>query len=118
MQGVTGCTSIPARVPGCPADLFANFNVKYAGQAHPVMQLNTKTASRNYSCCLAGSQRKPFKKWLKSGVESKGRVSEEFELSGFYCISDLNCVNMASVSVYAKCVLGAKTLTLLTLDSG
>ena len=45
MQGVTGCTSIPARVPGCPADLFANFNVKYAGQAHPVMQLNTKTAS-------------------------------------------------------------------------
>ena len=39
-----------------------NFDVKYAGQAHLVMQLNTKTASRNYSCCLAGSQRKPFKK--------------------------------------------------------
>ena len=52
-------------------------------------------------------------------MESKGRVSGEFELSGFYCISDWNCVNMAPASVYTKCVLGAKTIfTLLTLDNG
>ena len=41
------------------ADLFTNFDVKYAG-AHPVMYLNTKTASRKYSCCLTGSQRESF----------------------------------------------------------
>ena len=43
------------------ADLFTNFDVKYAG-AYPVMHLNTKTASRKYSCCLTGSQRKSFNK--------------------------------------------------------
>ena len=38
-----------------------NFDVKNAG-AHSVMHLNTKTASRKYSCRLTGSQRKPFNK--------------------------------------------------------
>ena len=37
------------------ADLLTNFDVKYA-EAHPVMHLNTKTASRRCSCCLTGSQ--------------------------------------------------------------
>ena len=37
------------------ADLLTNFDVKYA-EAHPVMHLNTKTASRRYSCCLTGNQ--------------------------------------------------------------
>ena len=41
------------------ADLF--YELKYAG-AHPVMHLNTKTASRKYSSCLTGSQRKSFNK--------------------------------------------------------
>ena len=31
---------------------FANFDVKYAGRAHPVIQLNTKTASRDYRLLL------------------------------------------------------------------
>ena len=56
------------------------------------MQLNIKTASRNYGCCLAGSQRKPFKGRVRGEFELS-----EFELSGFYCISDSICVNMASV---------------------
>ena len=43
------------------AYLFTNFDVKYAG-AHPVMHLNTKTASGKYSFCLTGSQRKFFNK--------------------------------------------------------
>ena len=42
-------------------DLSMNFDVKYAGP-HPVVHLNTKTASRKYSCCLSGSQRKSFNK--------------------------------------------------------
>ena len=37
------------------ADLLRNFDVKYA-EAHQVMHLNTKTASRKYSCCLTGNQ--------------------------------------------------------------
>ena len=37
------------------ADLLTNFDVNYA-EAHPDMHLNTKTASRRYSCCLTGSQ--------------------------------------------------------------
>ena len=52
------------RVPGCPCRNGRSFyELKYTG-AHPVMRLNTKTASRKYSCCLTGSQRKSFNKGL------------------------------------------------------
>ena len=52
------------RVPGCPCRNGRSFyELKYTG-AHPVMHLNTKTASRKYSCCLTGSQRKSFNKGL------------------------------------------------------
>ena len=50
------------RVPGCPYRNGRSFyELKCAG-AHPVMHLHTKTASRKYSSCLTGSQRKSFNK--------------------------------------------------------
>ena len=39
---------------------FANFDVKYAGRAHPVIQLNTKTASRNYRLLLGWEPAQAF----------------------------------------------------------
>ena len=48
------------RVHGCPADLFANFDVKYVGRTHPVIQLNTKTASRNYRLLLGWEPAQAF----------------------------------------------------------
>ena len=42
-------------------DLLTSLDVKYSG-AHLVMHLKTRTAKRKQSCCLIGSQRKPFSK--------------------------------------------------------
>ena len=53
-------------------------------------------------------------------TEGNFRVVYTFTVHGIY-ISDWIYENMASVSVqgpYAKCVLGTKTLTLPTQDSG
>ena len=58
--GSNGMLNMSDRVHGCPADLFAKFDVKYAGRTQPVIQLNTKTASRNYRLLLGWEPAQAF----------------------------------------------------------
>ena len=61
------------------AYVFKNFDVKYAG-AHLVTHLNTKTTRRKYSCCLTGSQRKPFNKGVMYLSQEKIDVVQSWYL--------------------------------------
>ena len=51
---------------------FANFDVKYAGRAHPVIQLNTKTASRDYRLLLGWEPGQAFLKMTEKCGEIQG----------------------------------------------
>ena len=73
------------------AHLFTNFDVKYAG-AHPVVHLNTKTASRKYNCCLTGSQRKSFYKGVMGSNFPAPLTILQAKFCTAWSLSRLNCV--------------------------